>query len=155
MAADSHVLFRRVVDHMRAGGREAPPKDAAAATARMRELDLEGNVACLDLLREAGLLEERQDRELAPTEACTSAFAKSAVQHAVNARGHADPATAAQAGLSAVARVLLARLPNAAESTVRRCAILLGRFLPVEDADAILSLAGDPEAVGRALSEEE
>ena len=154
MAADSHVLFRRLVAHMKTGAPEPAPKDLRAAASRISEVDFDATIACLDLLREAGLLEEARDRGLRATEACTSSFARAAVQHKVNARGHADPVTAEEAGRAAVARVLLSRLPEVAESTARRCAVLLARFLPVDDTDSILALADDPNAVAKALEEE-
>jgi hypothetical protein len=150
-AADGHVLYRRVLDQVRRGGREAPPQDLRVAMARMQVLDFDATVACLDLLREAGLVEETGQRELSATESCTAAFSKAAVQHAVSLRGHADPASAAEAGRSAVVRILQSRLPNVAESTLARCAVVLARFLPVEDTDAILDLAKDPEALGKAI----
>jgi hypothetical protein len=154
-AADAHVLYRRVMEGMARGGREAAPADLRLAAARLQERDFGFTVACLDLLRESGLLEETHQRELRPTDSCTAAFSRAAVQHAVGARGHADRATAAQAGRSAVVRILQSRLPDVAESTLARCAVVLARFLPVEDADAILDLAKDPDALGRALGEEE
>jgi len=49
---------------------------------------------------------------------------------------------------AAVARVVLSRFPAAAEPTVARCAVVLARLLPVDDADAIVDLV-------RASSEEE
>jgi hypothetical protein len=155
MAADAHVLFRRLVAHMKDAPVEQAPRDLRAAASRISEVDFDATIACIDLLRESGLLEEAKDRGLRATEACTSAFARAAVQHKVNARGHADPVTAEEAGRAAVARVLLSRLPDVAESTARRCAVLLARFLPVEDTDSILALADDPEAVARALADEE
>ena len=151
-AADGHVLFRRVLDQVRRGGREEAPADLRAALVRIQGLDFDATVACLDLLREAGLIEETSDRELKATATCTAAFSRSAVQHAVGARGHADPATAGEAARSAVVRVLQSRLPNVAESTLARAAVVLSRFLPVDDADAILELARDPEALGEAIS---
>lgn len=154
-AADGHVLYRRVMETLRRGGREAAPVDLRGATSRLQEKEFDYSLACLDLLRECGLLEETHQRELRPTESCTGAFSRAAVQHAVGARGHADPATLALAGRSAVVRILQSRLPNVAESTLARCAVVLARFLPVEDADAILELAKDPEALGRAIVEEE
>ncbi len=150
-AADAHVLYRRVLDQVRRGGREEAPRDLRLAMARLQVLDFDATVACLDLLREAGLVEETGRRELKATEHCTAAFSRAAVQHAVSARGHADPATAGEAGRSAVVRILQSRLPNVAESTLARCAVVLARFLPVEDTDAILDLAKDPEALGEAL----
>jgi hypothetical protein len=150
-AADGHVLYRRVLEQVRRGGREAPPADLRMAMARMQVLDFDATVACLDLLREAGLVEESGQRELKATESCTTAFSRAAVQHSVSARGHADPASAGEAGRSAVVRILQSRLPNVAESTLARCAVVLARFLPVEDTDAILDLAKDPEALGEAI----
>lgn len=151
MAADGHVLYRRVLSQVRRGGREAPPTDLRMALVRLQVLDFDATVACLDLLREAGLVEESQRRELKATESCTAAYSRAAVQHAVSARGHADPVSAGEAGRSAVVRILQSRLPHVAESTLARCAVVLARFLPVEDTDAILDLAKDPEALGEAL----
>jgi len=150
-AADGHVLYRRVLEQVRRGGREAPPADLKLAMVRIQVLDFDATVACLDLLREAGLVEESRQRELKATEACTAAYSRAAVQHAVSARGHADPVSAGEAGRSAVVRILQSRLPFVAESTLARCAVVLARFLPVEDTDAILDLAKDPEALGEAL----
>jgi hypothetical protein len=109
----------------------------------------------MDLLRETGVVE--QDPEHGPVAAASviEAFSRAAVAHGVGARGHLDPAVAAEAGRAAVARVLLSRLPACAAPTLARCALLLGRLLPVEDADAILSLAGDGEALGEALEGDE
>jgi hypothetical protein len=127
-AADAHVLFRRVLA-------------AAAGRATGRDAEFAHTMACVDLLREAGLIEEdRADRTLKPTEACVRAFAAAAVHHGLGARGHADPKAAADAGGSAVARLVLSRFPAAAESTVARCAVVLARLLPVDDADAIVDL---------------
>ena len=39
-----------------------------------------------------------------------------------------------------MARLVLSRFPAAAESTVARCAVVLARLLPVDDADAIVDL---------------
>jgi hypothetical protein len=150
-AADGHVLYRRVLEEVRRGGREEAPQDLRLAMARIQVLDFDATVACLDLLREAGLVEESGDRELRATESCAETFSKAAVQHAVSARGHGDPVTAGEAGRSAVVRILQSRLPNVAESTLARCAVVLARFLPVDDADAILDLAKDPEALGEAI----
>ena len=150
-AADGHVLYRRVLEEVRRGGREAPPKDLRLAMARMQVLDFDATVACLDLLRETGLVEETAQRELKATESCTAAYSRAAVQHAVSARGHADPVSAGEAGRSAVVRILQSRLPDVAESTLARCAVVLARFLPVEDTDAILDLAQDPDALGKAI----
>lgn len=152
-AADGHVLYRRVLDTLRRGGRETTPADVRAAVSRLQEREFDYSLACLDLLREAGLIEESHQRELQPTDSCTAAFSKAAVQHAVGARGHADPALMAEAGRSAVVRILQSRLPNVAEQTLARCAVVLARFLPVEDADAILDLAKDPDAFMRAIGE--
>jgi len=139
-AADAHVLFRRVLSAA-ARPREAEPRDLPRALARLREADFDQTLACFDLLREAGLLEEDPaDRSLRASEACVRAFATAAVQHGLGARGHADPRSAADAGRSAVARVLLSRFPAAAEATVARCAVVLARVLPVDDADAIVDL---------------
>jgi hypothetical protein len=44
--------------------------------------------------------------------------------------------------------VLLSRFPAAAEATVARCAVVLARVLPVDDADAIVEML-------KASSEEE
>jgi hypothetical protein len=153
-AADAHVLYRRVLDRLRRGGGEPAPRDLRTAAGRLQERDFDLTVACLDLLREAGLVEETHLRELQPTDSCTAAFSRAAVQHAVGARGHADPVSATEAGRSAVVRILQSRLPNLAESTLRRCAVVLARFLPVEDADAILDLAKDPDALAKALDSE-
>jgi hypothetical protein len=147
-AADAHVLFRRVLDAA-TRSREAAPRDLAAAVARLREADFDQTMACIDLLREAGLIEEDpKDRSLRATEPCVRAFAAAAVHHGLGARSHPDPRAAADAGRSAVARVLLSRFPAAAEATVSRCAVVLARILPVDDADAIVELL-------RASSEEE
>jgi hypothetical protein len=150
-AADAHVLYRRVMADLARGGRRDDPRDHGAALSAVRELDFDLSVACLDLLREAGLVEESEERELRTTEACTAAFSRAAVRHSLGGRAHADPATAALAGRSAVVRVLQSRLPDVAESTLARCAVVLARFLPVEDADAILDLAKDPDALSRVL----
>ncbi|HEU4395827.1 MAG TPA: hypothetical protein VFS92_09695 [Planctomycetota bacterium] len=139
-AADAHVLFRRVLGAA-TRTREAAPADLRQALARLREADFDQTLACLDLLREAGLLEEDEsDRSLRATDGCVRAFAAAAVHHGLGARGHADPRAAADAGRSAVARVLLSRFPAAAEATVARCAVVLARVLPVDDADAIVEL---------------
>jgi hypothetical protein len=121
--------------------------------ARLREKDFALSLACLDLLREAGFVEEGEDRELRPTETCVSAFARAAVQHVIGARGHADPDSADEAGRSAVVRLILSRLPDIAESTVERSAVVLARLLPAEDADSVLGVGGG--AVDRAMEEEE
>jgi hypothetical protein len=133
-AADEHVLFRRVVDAMRRG-------PGAAAPVSARESDFAHTVACLDLLRETGMVEQDPTRGPGAASAVVEAFSRAAVQHGVGARGHLDPVTAAEAGRAAVARVLLSRLPACAETTLARCAVLLARLLPVDDADAILALA--------------
>ncbi len=153
-AADSHVLYRRIVDHLRNGGGGAPPAGVEALRARLREKDFALSVACLDLLRDAGFVEEGKDRELRPTEACVSAFARAAVQHVIGARGHADPESAGEAGRSAVVRVLLSRLPDVAESTIERCAVVLARLLPAEDADGILGVGGPRDREGDGGEEE-
>jgi hypothetical protein len=150
-AADGHVLYKRILLSMIRGDREAAPTDVRGAVARLQALDFDYTVSCLDLLREAGLLEETHQRELRPTEACSDAFAKAVLQHAVSERGHADPATAEVAGRSAVVRVLQSRLPNVAESTLVRCGVVLCRFLPVDDVDAVVDLARDPAAMRKAL----
>jgi hypothetical protein len=137
-AADAHVLFRRV---LAATARPRVPADAAGGAERLREADFHHTLACVDLLREAGLVEEDGgDRTLRPTEPCMRAFAEAAVHHGLGARGHADPRAAAEAGRAAVARLVLSRLPGAAESTAARCAVVLARLLPVDDADAIVDL---------------
>jgi len=150
-AADAHVLYRRILDHLKAGGREPAPAGAEEMASRLRERDFALTLACLDLLREAGFVEEGEDREMRPTEACVGAFARAAVQHVVGIRGHADPESADEAGRSAVVRLLFSRLPEVAESTVERCAVVLARLLPAEDADSVLGVGGG--AVDRAAEE--
>ncbi|MCK6478874.1 MAG: hypothetical protein L6R43_01630 [Planctomycetes bacterium] len=154
-AADAHVLYRRILDHLKSGGRGTPPRDADALEARLRQREFAFSLACLDLLREAGFIAEGRDRELHPTESCVAAFARAAVQHVVGARGHADPETADEAGRSAVVRLLLSRLPDVAETTVERCAEVLARLLPAEDADHLLGLGGGEEEDGGDGDEEE
>jgi hypothetical protein len=154
-AADAHVMFRRVVDHIRRMSREAAPADLAASVARLREIDFDYTLACLDLMRSEGLLEETAERELRPTASCLGTFAQAAVHHGLGARAHRDPATAGETGRSAVVRLLMSRLPDTNESTVERCAIVLARFLPVDDADGIVELAKNPDAMGEAIAGEE
>jgi hypothetical protein len=151
-AADEHVLFQRVLGSLRALDREPSPAHMQEALARLRETDFSFTVACLDLLREAGMLEEEGDRGLRATDEVTQSFAAAAVQHGLGARGPVDRTSAADAGRSAVVRIVLARFPDCSESTSTRCAVLLSRFLPVDDTDAILAVAGDEEALGRALA---
>ncbi len=151
-AADSHVHFRRVVEHIRRMSREAAPADVAGAVARLREIDFDYTLACVDLLRQEGLLEESKDRSLRPTAGCLASFAQAAVLHGIGARAHRDPATASETGRSAVVRLLMSRLPDANESTIERCAVVLCRFLPVDDADGIVELARNPAAMGNAIA---
>jgi len=152
-AADAHVLFRRVVDHVEAIEKEKPPRTLKEALGTLRQLDFDYTVSCVDLMREAGLLVEDRKKGMGPSEACTAAFARAAVQHVTSARGHADPATASKAGRAAIARLLLSRFPGAGEATLERCAVVLARFLPVDQTDNILAITTDPEALGEVLGD--
>ncbi len=153
-AADEHVLFRRVLESVRALDGEPPPANLQEALARLRQTDFAFTVACVDLLRETGMLVEDAKRALAPAPEVAKAFARAAVHHGVGARGHLDPAVAKEAGQAAVVRVVLSRLPGVAEDTATRCAVVLSRFLPVEDTEAILFFTGDLDSLARVLAGE-
>jgi hypothetical protein len=139
-AANAHVLFRRVVDGVEHTEVEKPATDLPASHARSQELDFDFSVACMDLLAEAGMVEEDEHREYRATKEVMQSFSSAAIHHGISARGHADPKTVEQTGLSSVVRVLLSRLPKLNESTAIRCATILSRMLPVEDTDDLMAM---------------